>query len=66
MNKSPLAINIVIVALGVLFIIMAFFATGVRGALSRGPTRPPTLLDRGVFFVIGLAALWKGLFGLLK
>jgi hypothetical protein len=48
--------------LGLLFMAMSFLATGLRGALSRqGLSRPPTKTERTIFFLVGLAALIKGL-----
>jgi hypothetical protein len=48
--------------LGLLFMVVSFVATGVRGAFSRrGPSRPPTQTERVIFFLVGLAAFIKGL-----
>ena len=48
--------------LGAFFVGTSFIATGVRGALLRqGPSRPPTKTERVIFFLVGVAALIKGL-----
>lgn len=53
--------GIVLAILGLFFIAMSIFATGVRGALSRQPSIPPTRTHRVIFFLVGVAAFVKGL-----
>jgi hypothetical protein len=59
--------DVVMILLGVLFITLAFFATGISGAFSRsGPTRPLSLAGRVIAFLTGLLLLGTGLYRLLK
>jgi hypothetical protein len=58
--------SIALAGLGLFFMVMSFIATGVRGVfVRRGPGTPPTKTQRVIFFVVGLAALIKGLLMLL-
>lgn len=54
------------IALGVLVLVMAFFATGIRGAFGRGPTRPLSLAGRVILVVTGLLLAGTGLYRVLK
>jgi hypothetical protein len=48
--------NIFTCVLGVAFMFFAFYATGMRGALShRGPTQPISTAGRAIFFLAGAA-----------
>lgn len=47
--------------LGVFFMLMAFFTTGIRGAFSRGPTLPITRAGRIILFLIGLVVFISGM-----
>jgi hypothetical protein len=59
--------NIVMIALGVLFVIMAFLATGMRGAFGRsGPTSPLTLTGRVILFATGVLLVGTGVHRLLN
>jgi hypothetical protein len=55
---------VVAILVGSVCILMAFFGNEVRPALTfgHGPSRPPTLLDRVLFFVGGAAFLASGLY----
>ncbi len=53
--------NILIVALGILLMLGAFFATGIRAAFSDGPLRPITKAGRMILFVGGLLVVILGL-----
>lgn len=59
--------NALMIALGVFFMIMAFIATGFRGALSklRGPAPPISTTGRVILFIAGLVATLTGLNRLL-
>ena len=59
-------INLVIIALGALFLVLAFLATGMRAAFGSDPARPATSVDRYILFVAGLLALGTGFYRLLK
>ena len=59
--------NIVKIVLRVLFVIMAFLATGMRGAFGRsGPTRPLTLTGRAILLATGVLPVGTGIHRLLK
>ncbi len=57
--------SILMCILGVLFMVMAFFTTGIRGAFSRGPYRPITKAGRVIIFLLGMAVLVSGIQRLL-
>lgn len=59
-------LNLLSVAIGVLFVVLALAATGVGGALSRRVARPPTTVERVGFLIVGLLAIARGLYLLLK
>lgn len=46
--------------LGAFCMVMAFVATGMRGALSTGPAHPISLTGRIIFFLAGLAVFLHG------
>ena len=47
--------------LGLFFMIMSFVATEVRGPFSKLPGPPPSMSQRVIFFLVGVAACVKGL-----
>jgi hypothetical protein len=57
--------NILMCALGVLFIAAAFLTTGIRGAFSKGPYRPITKTGRVIIFTTGVVLLGSGVQRLL-
>ena len=67
--KTPtqaLFTQLLMVVLGVFFMLMGIYATGIRGALSggRGPVREISVVGRIILFGIGLVSLVNGLRGL--
>jgi hypothetical protein len=45
---------------GVLFVLLAFFATGKRGAFGVGPVRVPNIVDRLGLLLAGLVSITVG------
>src|SRR5437870_11432767 len=67
MLRRAMTTNIVMIVLRVLFVIMAFLATGMRGAFGRsGPTRPLTLTGRAILLATGVLLVGTGIHRLLK
>lgn len=52
--------HILMCIIGVLFIVCAFYATGIRGAFSRGPSRPISKAARIIIFFAGMAIFIDG------
>lgn len=59
--------NIVMIVLGALFVVMAFLATGMKGAFGRsGATRPLSLTGRAILLATGMLLVGTGVHRLLK
>ena len=58
--------NIVMIVLGLLAIVMSFFATGISGAFGSGQPRPITRSGRVMLFVAGLLLLATGIHRMLN
>ena len=63
---SPIIPEIIGVFIGLTMIVIAFVATDVRGALSRGNGRPPTIVERALLFLVGFIFCASALYRLLK
>jgi len=58
--------NVLVVVLGMIGMVGAFFATGIRGGiLSHGPHKPISKTGRVILFVGGLLVFAIGLRGLI-
>jgi len=58
--------NVLLIALGILFMLLAFLTPGIRGAFSKGPLLPITTVGRVGFFLIGLLVFVEGIKAILR
>jgi len=58
--------NVLVIILGVLLMLGAFFAKGMRAAFSRGPLLPITTAGRVILFIGGLLVLVVGVRSVLN
>jgi len=61
-NLDAILTSSLMTVIGIVFVVLALASgTTLRGRFSREPGAPISLVGRGALFVVGVAALWKGL-----
>jgi hypothetical protein len=65
-TSSQPATDVVMIALGILFVAGTFLSKGMRGAFGHGTTVPITIAGRIVLFVTGISVFAIGLYRLIN